>query len=142
MKAAGEDKIRAAYGNTDKQERVAAVAAAQAKRSSRALSEEQQADENLGSALKKLESAVVRGDVVKTGKRIDGRALDQVRPIVSEVGVLPRTHGSVAVHPRRDARPRGDHTRYRRRRADDRRADRHVQVELHVALQLPALLGG
>jgi polyribonucleotide nucleotidyltransferase len=38
--------------------------------------------------------AVLRGDVVKTGKRIDGRALDQVRPIVSEPGILPRTHGS------------------------------------------------
>ncbi|MDE9450381.1 polyribonucleotide nucleotidyltransferase [Aliiroseovarius sp. Z3] len=93
VKAAGEDKIRAAYGNTDKQERVAAVAAAKDEIIA-SLSEEQQEDENLGSALKKLESAVVRGDVVKTGKRIDGRALDTVRPIVSEVGVLPRTHGS------------------------------------------------
>ncbi|SEV87997.1 polyribonucleotide nucleotidyltransferase [Aliiroseovarius sediminilitoris] len=93
VKAAGEDKIRAAYGNTDKQERVAALAAAKDDIIA-SLSEEQQEDENLGSALKKLESSVVRGDVVKTGKRIDGRALDTVRPIVSEVGVLPRTHGS------------------------------------------------
>lgn len=93
VKAAGEDKIRAAYGNTDKQERVAAIAAAREEIVA-GLSEEQQGDENLGSALKKLESAVVRGDVVKTGKRIDGRALDTVRPILSEVGILPRTHGS------------------------------------------------
>lgn len=93
VKAAGEDKIRAAYGNTDKQERVAAVNAAKEDIVA-ALTEEQQEDENLGSALKKLESSVVRGDVVKTGKRIDGRALDTVRPIVSEAGVLPRTHGS------------------------------------------------
>ena len=93
VKAAGEDKIRAAYGNTDKQERVAAIAAAREEIVA-GLSEEQQGDENLGSALKKLESSVVRGDVVKTGKRIDGRALDTVRPIVSEVGILPRTHGS------------------------------------------------
>ncbi len=93
VKAAGEDKIRAAYANTDKQERVAAVAAAKDAIKA-ALSEEQLADENLGTALKKLESAVVRGDVVKTGKRIDGRALDTVRPILSEVGILPRTHGS------------------------------------------------
>ncbi|MCK0139972.1 polyribonucleotide nucleotidyltransferase [Aliiroseovarius sp. F47248L] len=93
VKAAGEDKIRAAYGNTDKQERVAAIAAAKEDIKA-ALTEEQLEDENLGSALKKLESSVVRGDVVKTGKRIDGRALDTVRPIVSEVGVLPRTHGS------------------------------------------------
>ncbi|NDW54118.1 polyribonucleotide nucleotidyltransferase [Aliiroseovarius sp. PrR006] len=93
VKAAGEDKIRAAYGNTDKQERVAAVNAAKEDIIA-ALTEEQQEDENLGSALKKLESSVVRGDVVKTGKRIDGRALDTVRPIVSEAGILPRTHGS------------------------------------------------
>ncbi|WP_298567411.1 polyribonucleotide nucleotidyltransferase [uncultured Aliiroseovarius sp.] len=93
VKAAGEDKIRAAYGNTDKQERVAALSAAKDAIKA-ALTEEQLADENLGSALKKLESSVVRGDVVKTGKRIDGRALDTVRPIVSEAGILPRTHGS------------------------------------------------
>ncbi|MCB1357192.1 MAG: polyribonucleotide nucleotidyltransferase, partial [Maritimibacter sp.] len=93
VKAAGEDKIRAAYSHTDKQERVAAVAAAKAE-ILEGLSEEQLEDPDLGTALKKLESAVVRGDVVKTGKRIDGRALDQVRPILSEVGVLPRTHGS------------------------------------------------
>ncbi len=93
VKAAGEDKIRAAYGNTDKQERVAALGVAKDEIKA-ALSEEQLADANLGSALKKLESSVVRGDVVKTGKRIDGRALDTVRPIVSEAGILPRTHGS------------------------------------------------
>ncbi|KPN61839.1 polyribonucleotide nucleotidyltransferase [Aliiroseovarius crassostreae] len=93
VKAAGEDKIRAAYGNTDKQERVAAVAAAKEEIIA-SLSEEQQEDANLGTALKKLESAVVRGDVVKTGKRIDGRALDTVRAIDSSVGILPRTHGS------------------------------------------------
>jgi polyribonucleotide nucleotidyltransferase len=36
----------------------------------------------------------MRSDVVKHGRRIDGRALDKVRPIISETGVLPRTHGS------------------------------------------------
>ena len=58
------------------------------------MTEDQQADKNLGPALKGLESAVLRGDVVKNGKRIDGRALDTIRPIVSETGILPRTHGS------------------------------------------------
>ncbi len=93
VKAAGEDKIRAAYAITDKQERTTAVADAKAAIKG-ALSEEQLADENLGTALKKLEASVLRGDVVKTGKRIDGRALDTVRPIVCETGLLPRTHGS------------------------------------------------
>ncbi len=93
VKAAGEDAIRAAYAITDKQERTAAVAAAK-EAIKESLSEEQLEDANLGTALKKLEASVLRGDVVKTGKRIDGRALDTVRPIVSEVGLLPRTHGS------------------------------------------------
>lgn len=43
---------------------------------------------------KKLEKDIVRGDVLKTGKRLDGRDLETVRPIVSEVGVIPGTHGS------------------------------------------------
>jgi polyribonucleotide nucleotidyltransferase len=58
------------------------------------LTEEQREDPNLGTAIKKLESMVLRGDVVKSGRRIDGRALDEVRPIVCETGFLPRTHGS------------------------------------------------
>jgi polyribonucleotide nucleotidyltransferase len=93
VKAAGEDKIRAAYAITDKQERTGAISAAKADILA-ALSEEQQEDQNLGPALKKLESAVLRGDVVKTGKRIDGRDTTTVRPIVCETGFLPRTHGS------------------------------------------------
>ncbi|MGR3435810.1 MAG: polyribonucleotide nucleotidyltransferase, partial [Shimia sp.] len=93
VKAAGEDKMRAAYAIGDKQERVAAVAAVKDEIKA-GLSEEQLADPNLGPALKKLESGVLRGDVVKNGRRIDGRALDEVRDIVCETGLLPRTHGS------------------------------------------------
>ncbi|MFP7672073.1 polyribonucleotide nucleotidyltransferase [Marivita sp. S0852] len=93
VKAAGEDKIRAAYAISDKQERTTAVADAKAA-IMEAMTEEQLEDPNLGSALKKLEASILRGDVVKTGKRIDGRALDEVRDIVCETGLLPRTHGS------------------------------------------------
>ena len=93
VKTAGEDKMRAAYAITDKQERTGAVNAAKDAIVA-SLTEDQQADKNLGPALKGLESAVLRGDVVKNGKRIDGRALDTIRPIVSETGILPRTHGS------------------------------------------------
>jgi polyribonucleotide nucleotidyltransferase len=93
VKGLGEKQMRAAYAILDKQQRVAAVAAA--KEAVKAgLSEERLADANLGSALKKLESSVLRGSVVKDKKRIDGRALDKVRSIVSETGLLPRTHGS------------------------------------------------
>jgi polyribonucleotide nucleotidyltransferase len=54
-----------------------------------ALTEEQLEDPNLGSALKKLESTVLRSDVVKNGRRIDGRALDQVRPSTARPAVCP-----------------------------------------------------
>ncbi len=93
VKTAGEEQMRAAFAITDKQERTAAVAAAREAIKEK-LSEEQLEDPNLGAAMKKLEAGVLRGDVVKSGKRIDGRALDQVRPILSETGFLPRTHGS------------------------------------------------
>jgi len=46
------------------------------------------------SVLKDLESEVVRGNILKTGFRIDGRDTKTVRPIEVEVGVLPRAHGS------------------------------------------------
>ncbi|MDP4990945.1 MAG: polyribonucleotide nucleotidyltransferase [Marivita lacus] len=93
VKKHGEDKIRAAYAIADKQERTSAVSKAK-EEIVQELNEEQREDANLGSALKKLEASVLRGDVVKTGKRIDGRALDKVRDIVCETGLLPRTHGS------------------------------------------------
>ncbi len=93
VKSAGEDAMRSAYAITDKQERTAAVAAAR-EGIEASLSEEQLEDANLGPAMKKLESSVLRGDVVKNGKRIDGRALDTVRGIDCQTGILPRTHGS------------------------------------------------
>ncbi|MEO0752563.1 MAG: polyribonucleotide nucleotidyltransferase [Pseudomonadota bacterium] len=93
LKAAGEAQMRDAFAITDKQERVAAVNAAR-EAIKATLSDEQLADPNLGSAMKKLEGGVLRGDVVKNGRRIDGRKLDEVRDIVCETGLLPRTHGS------------------------------------------------
>ncbi|MGJ5618073.1 polyribonucleotide nucleotidyltransferase [Sulfitobacter sp. MF3-043] len=93
VKKAGEKDMRAAFAIADKQERTTAVAAAR-ETIKAALSEEQLADANLGSAMKGLEASILRGDVVKTGKRIDGRKTDEIRDIVSQTGILPRTHGS------------------------------------------------
>ncbi|MFT6023472.1 MAG: polyribonucleotide nucleotidyltransferase [Ascidiaceihabitans sp.] len=90
---AGEKAMRAAFAIGDKQERTTAVSAARAAIMD-ALTEEQQGDANLGSAMKGLEASILRGDIVKTGKRLDGRATDEIREIVSETGMLPRTHGS------------------------------------------------
>ncbi len=93
VSAAGEDAMRAAFANTDKQERTTAISAARTM-ITEGLSGEDQDDANLGACFKKLESAVVRGDIIKTGKRIDGRDLTTVRAIESQVQFLPRTHGS------------------------------------------------
>ncbi len=93
VKAAGETEMRAAFAISDKQERTTAVAAAR-ETIMAALTDEQKEDPNLGSALKKLEASILRGDVVKTGKRIDGRQTDEIRDIVCQTGFLPRTHGS------------------------------------------------
>ncbi len=93
VKAAGEADMRAAFAIRDKQERTAAIAAAREKIREQ-LSEEQLADENLSAAFKKLESEILRGDIIAGGARIDGRDHKTVRPIDCEVGLLPRTHGS------------------------------------------------
>ena len=45
-------------------------------------------------ALYKLEKKVVRKYIIKEGKRVDGRRLDEIRPLSAEVGILPRVHGS------------------------------------------------
>jgi polyribonucleotide nucleotidyltransferase len=93
VKAAGETQMRAAFAIKDKQERTNAISAAVSAIKG-ALSEADLADSNLGSAIKKLESSILRGDIITGGARIDGRDNKTVRPIVSETGVLPRTHGS------------------------------------------------
>jgi polyribonucleotide nucleotidyltransferase len=96
-KLVGKD-IAKAYKLTNKTERQAAVNEAKAK-AVEALGESEANPDGvpvnvLKDVLKGVESSVVRGAIIKTGKRIDGRTLDQVRPIISEAGILPRTHGS------------------------------------------------
>jgi polyribonucleotide nucleotidyltransferase len=93
VRAAGEADMREAFRITDKQARQGAIEAAREK-IVESLSEEDRESEHLKTCLKKLESSVVRGDILDTAKRIDGRDLVTVRPIETEVGLLPRTHGS------------------------------------------------
>ena len=90
----GESAMRDAFGTVDKSERQDKIAAAR-DAIKEGLSEEELEDNNaVSGCIKKLEKSIVRGDIVKTGKRIDGRDLSTVRGIESHVGVLPRTHGS------------------------------------------------
>lgn len=95
LKATYEAQFRAAYQEKVKQTRTAKLSAIK----DAAVAEFANADasvtkEDVGNACFKLESSVVRGDVLKTGSRIDGRTTVDIRPIVSEVGILPRVHGS------------------------------------------------
>ncbi len=93
VKKHGEKAMRAAFSITDKMERQAAIHNAIEKIKSN-LTEHELDDDQLAGSIKLLEANVVRGDIIKTGKRIDGRDLSTVRPIVSETSLLPRTHGS------------------------------------------------
>ncbi|TIT70027.1 MAG: polyribonucleotide nucleotidyltransferase, partial [Mesorhizobium sp.] len=92
------DELRDAYKITDKQARYAAVDAVKAKvKAAFAPAEGEEArytSEQIGTVFKELQAKVVRWNILDTGSRIDGRDLKTVRKIVSEVGVLPRTHGS------------------------------------------------
>jgi len=82
-----------AYKVVVKQERYAAVG--DVKKKALALVAENAAQLAVaGEVFKGLESDVVRGNILKTGVRIDGRDTKTVRPIEVEVGVLPRAHGS------------------------------------------------
>jgi polyribonucleotide nucleotidyltransferase len=98
MKALIGDELSAAYMITEKQKRYAAVDAAKAKVKAALLPEGAENPkwpaEKVNAVFKELQAKVVRWNILDTGKRIDGRDLVTVRPIVAEVGVLPRTHGS------------------------------------------------
>jgi polyribonucleotide nucleotidyltransferase len=93
----GED-VKAAYAITAKGARHDAVLAAKHKAVAALGRSEANPDgvdhAKLSGVFKACEAEVVRRSILETGKRIDGRAVDMVRPIVSEVSVLPRAHGS------------------------------------------------
>ena len=55
---------------------------------------ENYAEKDIRGIIEHLEYRIVRNAILDEGKRIDGRALDKIRPITIRTGVLPRTHGS------------------------------------------------
>jgi polyribonucleotide nucleotidyltransferase len=85
--------VRDAYKLTIKQDRHNALQAAKAAAVA-SLSEEGLPADLAAKKFKDLESDIVRGQIIETGMRIDGRDTKTVRPIVAETGVLPRSHGS------------------------------------------------
>ena len=92
-KLVGKD-IAAAYKKTDKSERSDALNKVRDKAKEKYADADGQTQMTAGKMVKKLEAEIVRGAIIKDGTRIDGRKLDQVRPIEAMVGLLPRTHGS------------------------------------------------
>ena len=93
LKTEMRGKLTEAYAETVKQARQQKVGAVkdEAKKLFEGNDEELAA---FGEQFGNLEADVVRGAILDTGKRIDGRDTRTVRPIVAEVGVLPRAHGS------------------------------------------------
>jgi polyribonucleotide nucleotidyltransferase len=94
-KLIGKD-IEAAYKLTDKSARSNALNEARAKAKDMFTSEELSPQDVMAGIklTKKLEADIVRGAILKSGKRIDGRTTTQIRPIVAETHFLPRAHGS------------------------------------------------
>jgi polyribonucleotide nucleotidyltransferase len=86
--------IAAAYKLTDKSARSNALNEARAKAKAAFADETPQTQMVAIKTMKKVEADIVRTAILKEGSRIDGRKLDQVRPIEAIVGFLPRTHGS------------------------------------------------
>jgi polyribonucleotide nucleotidyltransferase len=92
-----EAELREAYKITAKQLRYEAVDSVKAKVLGAlfpADAEPRFKADLVGEVFHDLQAKVVRWNILDTGQRIDGRGLDNIRPILAEVGILPRTHGS------------------------------------------------
>ena len=88
--------LEAAYKEADKVTRQSLLAEARDKALEKLLGDDASDDDRIacGAAVKAVESDIVRGAILASKKRIDGRGLADVRAIDSQVGVLPRAHGS------------------------------------------------
>src|SRR5436305_1418358 len=97
VRQTAEADLREAYKITQKAERYAAVDRVKANVQAKLFPEGAEgaySKEAVGYAFHDLQGKVVRNNILDTGTRIDGRDVKTVRPILAEVGVLPRTHGS------------------------------------------------
>jgi polyribonucleotide nucleotidyltransferase len=96
VRKASESDLKAAYQIADKMARQDKVAEAKAKVIKAEVPEDDDGTiaGKVSGAFKSVEKGVVRKSILETSKRIDGRDLSTVRPIVCEAGILPRTHGS------------------------------------------------
>ena len=88
------DQLKEAFSTIDKQERSNKISEITDKAKKIFEENENYSDLDVNSELKNLEKRIVRTDILKNKNRIDGRGLADVRPIICEVGFLPRVHGS------------------------------------------------
>jgi len=88
----GQGLIADAYEISQKTERLEAISEAKEKIKSEL--EEEYSDREISGQIKKLESGILRNNILEKGRRIDNRSLTQVRPIECEVGLFSRPHGS------------------------------------------------
>jgi polyribonucleotide nucleotidyltransferase len=88
------DRVRSALGLGDKAERNTALAAVRAEITQQLAEEWADSERDVSPIVKEIEKQQMREQILSTGKRSDGRGVDEVRPITIETGLLPRTHGS------------------------------------------------
>ncbi len=93
LKAEMRAKLVEAFAETQKQARQAKIGAVKTE-AKKLFEGDEAALAAFGEQFGNLEADVVRNAILDTGKRIDGRDTKTVRPIVAEVGILPRAHGS------------------------------------------------
>jgi polyribonucleotide nucleotidyltransferase len=89
-----EADLREAYGLTDKQQRSTRLSEIRTKVAEALAGDDAPDGQLISDIIKGLEKKIVRGAILETGSRIDGRDTKTVRPILAEVGVLPRAHGA------------------------------------------------
>tara|TARA_B100000614_G_scaffold219411_1_gene205588 strand:- start:51 stop:2252 length:2202 start_codon:yes stop_codon:yes gene_type:complete len=90
------EKLLSAYKEGDKQKRSNKIAEIKSDLISELVNEDNpdMIESEVSSVFKNIEKDIVRGSILDTGLRIDGRDLETVRPVHSDVSILPLTHGS------------------------------------------------
>ena len=90
------EKLSSAYKESDKQKRSNKIAEIKSDLISELVNDDNPdiIESEVSSVLKNIEKDIVRGSILDTGLRIDGRDLETVRPVHSDVSILPLTHGS------------------------------------------------
>ncbi len=90
-----EKRMREAYEETEKQKRANALSEIRSETQKKLLEEDENRDPLVvGGLIKHLEQKIVRGNILDSGERFDGRVPDGIRPIATEIGAVPLTHGS------------------------------------------------